>query len=84
MPTNTDDIHSWFDLINQVSYAFALSEKLQQLQHLLQPDTPFIWSNQMNDLFLESKLAIIHEIENGINIFDKTKPTYLATDQKMV
>ena len=28
MPTNTDDIHSLFDLINQVSYAFALSEKL--------------------------------------------------------
>ena len=35
-------------------------------------------------LFLESKLAIIHEIETGITIFDKTKPTYLATDQKMV
>ena len=52
MPANTDDIHSLFDLINQVSYAFALSEKLRQLQRLLQPDTPFIWSNQMNDLFL--------------------------------
>ena len=32
----------------------------------------FIWSNQINDLFLELKLAIIHEIENGISIFDKT------------
>ena len=41
---------------------------------------PFIWSNQMNDLFRESKLAIIHEIENSITIFDKTKPICLAID----
>ena len=79
-PTNIHNIRSWFGLINHVSYAFASSEKLQLLPHLLQSDTPFIWSNQMNDLFPESKLAIIHEIENGIIIFDKTKPTCLATD----
>ena len=32
----------------------------------------FIWSNQINDLFLELKLATIYKIENGITIFDKT------------
>ena len=29
-------------------------------------------------IFQESKLAIIHEIENDITIFDKTKPTCFA------
>ena len=55
-------------------------KKLQPLWHLLQPDALFIWSNEMNDLFQQPKLGIIHEIENGITIFDKTKLTFLATD----
>ena len=39
----------------------------------------------MNDLFHEFNLAIIHEIENGITIFDKNKLTCLATDwSKMI
>ena len=79
-PKNIHDIRSWFGLINQVSYAFASSEKLQPFWHLLQPNTPFVWNNYLNELFQESKSVILREIENGIAIFDKTKPTCLATD----
>ena len=34
----------------------------------------------MGTLLTESKAVIISEIENGVRIFDKTKPTCLATD----
>ena len=50
---------------------------------MLQPDKPTICINHMNNLFQKSKLAIIHEIENGITIFDKTKPTSMTTDLSM-
>ena len=69
---NIHGIRSWFGLINQVSYAFASSEKLQPFRHLLQPNTLFMWSNQLDGLFRESKSDIIQEIENGISISDKT------------
>ena len=69
----------WFNQPN----TFASSEKLQPIWHLLQPDTPTVCINHMNNLFQKSKLAIIHEIENGITIFDKTKPTSMATDLSM-
>ncbi|VDI76071.1 Hypothetical predicted protein [Mytilus galloprovincialis] len=42
--------------------------------------TPFFWDEHINKLFEESKAAIISEIEEGVRIFDKSKPTCLATD----
>ena len=79
-PRNIHNIRSWFGLINQVSYAFASSEKLQPFRHLLQPNTPFMWRNHLDELFRESKSVIIHEIKNGIIISDKIKPACLALD----
>ncbi len=74
-------MRSWFGLINQVSYAFAATERTLQFRESLKPGTPFIWNDKFNQLFEESKLAIISEIENGVRIFDKSKPTCLATDR---
>lgn len=79
-PQNIHDIRSWFGLVNQVSYTFASSKSLNPFRHLLKPNTPFVWTNQLNNVFQESKLFIISEIESGITIFDKEKPTCLATD----
>ena len=42
--------------------------------------TRFIWTDQLDRLFQESKSLIINEIHKGVEIFDKTKPTCLATD----
>ena len=53
---------------------------MQPFRHLLKPDTPFQWTDKLDALFRESKLAIIKEIEEGVRIYDKTKPTCLATD----
>ncbi|CAB3996762.1 Hypothetical predicted protein [Paramuricea clavata] len=79
-PTNLTDIRSWFGLINQVSYAFAASTRMQPFREALKPGTPFIWNEELNNLFNESKTVIVIEIEEGFRIFDKSKPTCLATD----
>ncbi|KAK3881921.1 hypothetical protein Pcinc_009185 [Petrolisthes cinctipes] len=79
-PRNITDIRSWFGLINQVSYAFASTERLQPFCHLLKPGTHFEWYKELDHLFEESKSVIIHEIRKGVEIFEKTRPTCLATD----
>lgn len=80
VPRNIHDIRSWFGLLNQVSYAFASSAVLQPFRHLLQPSTPFLWTDELDQLFRQSKHHIIREIEEGIKIFNKDTPTCLATD----
>ena len=68
-------MRSWFGPINQVSYAFAATERMLPFCQLLKPGTPFKWDSELNELFEESKSVIIEEIEEGVRIFDKSKPT---------
>ena len=79
-PANITDVRSWFGLINQVSYAFAANERILPFCQLLKPGAPFVWHNDLNNLFEESKSMIIDEIEEGVRIFDKSKLTCLAID----
>ncbi|KAK3752546.1 hypothetical protein QZH41_003484, partial [Actinostola sp. cb2023] len=79
-PANITDMRSWFGLINQVSYAFAATNRMLPFRQSLKPGESFNWNNTLNQLFEESKAAIVSEIEEGVRIFDKSKPTCLATD----
>ena len=79
-PKNITDVRSWFGLINQVSYAFSMTDRMQPFRQLLKTGIPFRWDDHLDDLFQESKAVIVSEIENGVRIFDKSKPTCLATD----
>ena len=79
-PKNITDIRSWFGLVNQVSYAFSMAERLQPFRQLIKPGTPFRWDSHLESLFQETKTVIVSEIEEGVRIFDKSKPTCLATD----
>ena len=79
-PRNITDIRSWFGLINQVSYAFASAERMLPFRQLLKPGTRFMWTDQLDSLFEESKSLIISEIHRGVEIFDKSRLTCLATD----
>jgi len=74
-PCNITDTGSWFGLINQVSYAFAATERMLPFCKSLKKGTPFLWNNEPNQLFETSKSMIIKEIEDGVCIFDKSKPT---------
>ena len=49
-------------------------------RNLLKPTTMFDWTYSLQQAFDQSKLAIIAEIKHGVTIFDKEKPTCLATD----
>ena len=80
VPRNITDIRSWFGLVNQVSYAFSMTDRMLPLRSLLKPGTSFEWDDTKTQLFEESKGIIVNEIEQGVKIFDKTRPTSLATD----
>jgi hypothetical protein len=79
-PNNITDMRSWFGLINQVSYAFASAEHMLPSREALKTGSSFTWNEELNEFFEESKAVIIREIENGVRIYDKSKPTCLATD----
>ena len=79
-PRNITDVRSWFGLVNQVAYAFSMAERMLPFRKLLKNGERFAWSPELDDIFRESKDVIVKEIERGVRIFDKTKPTCLATD----
>ena len=79
-PQNITDARSWFGLVNQVSYAFSMADHMLPFRQLLKPGGNFEWTTVLDDAFKASKEAIVREIEHGVRIFDKTKPTCLATD----
>lgn len=79
-PKNRTDIRSWFGLVNQVSYAFSMTQQMEPFRCYLKPGTVFEWNEDMEDIFNESKNVIIDEIKKEVRIFDKLKPTCLATD----
>ena len=79
-PTSLTDIRSWFGLVNQVSYAFSMTERMQPFRALLKSGQKFEWSDALEQTFQNSKLSIVKEIEKGVRIFDKSKLTCLATD----
>ena len=79
-PLNITDIRSWFGLVNQVAYAFAAAPCMLPFRNLLKPGTPFQWSDELDSAFDKSKAEIVKEIKTGVEIYDKRRPTCLATD----
>ncbi len=79
-PTNITDIRAWFGLVNQVSYAFSMTSAMAPFRHLLKTTTPFEWTEELEEALTTSKLHICHAITEGVNIFDRNRPTCLATD----
>ena len=80
IPRNIHDIRSWFGLVNQVSYAFSMAKRMLPFRSLLKKDQKFQWDTELQEIFDESKAHIVQEIETGVRIFDKSKPTCIATD----
>ena len=80
IPKSIADVLSWFGLINQVSLAFSMTDRMLPFRELLKPGTPFRWDHLLEEAFQESKAVIVSEIEQGVRIFDPSKSTCLATD----
>ena len=79
-PTDISGIRAYFGLINQVAYAFAMTEEMHPIRHLLSPKTHFEWTPQLERLFQQSKEVIVDKITEGVKLFDPQLPTCLATD----
>ena len=79
-PVSLTDVRSWFGLVNQVAYAFAAAEMMSPFRSFLKSKATFQWTDELEGLFQKSKEAIVQQIEHGVKIFEKSRPTCLATD----
>ena len=73
-------IRSWFGLVNQVSYAFSMTEVMRPFRAFLKPTTEFIWTDELQEAFEKSKTVIIEAVREGIMTFEMNRTTCLATD----
>ena len=80
IPTSTTDVCSWFGLVNQVAYSFSRADTMAPFRDLLKPSTKFVWTNEHQEAFEASKQEIIEQIQTGVEIFDKSRTTCIATD----
>lgn len=80
VPRNLTDIRSWYGMINQVSYTFAVAPAMAPFRHLLSAKIPFHWSEELQSAFEASKEEIIRQCIKGVRSFSLTAPTALATD----
>ena len=79
-PKDITGVRSYFGLINQVNYAFSNSDAMLPFRHLLKPKEPFVWTEELETAFVESKKKIVEAIKNGVETFDTRRKTCLATD----
>ena len=66
--------------VNQVAHYGQLVGAMAPFKSLLSPKTPFQWSDQLEESFVNSKKAIILTIPDGVEIFDPARKTCLQTD----
>ena len=76
---NITDIRSLFGLINQVSYCDSLRNHMAPFRKHLKPSSTFYWDDQLQQVFEQSKAAILYKITKGVGIFDPKRVTCLAT-----
>ena len=79
-PANITNARSWFGLVNQVSWAYAISPIMQPFRDLIKPNNKFIWDEHLEKLFQESKEHLIECVREGVRAFDTSRPTCLQTD----
>ena len=79
-PKNTTDIRSWFGLVNQVSHYAQLRDMMTPFRKFLSPKEKFVWTEELDSIFEESKSQILEAIREGVKIFDMKRHTCLRTD----
>lgn len=77
VPTNITDIRSWFGLVNQVSYAFSMVDKMAPFRELLKHKSPFHWDDKLNELFTDSKLKILRRDRAKVYVFSTNQSQHV-------
>jgi hypothetical protein len=78
--TDISGARGLFGLVNQGAYAFSMTKQMQPFRHLLKPSVLFAWTEELDDLFQQSKEVIINEMKEGVRLYDPERATCLATD----
>ena len=58
-PQDISGARAWFGLVNQGSFAFAMTDEMAPFRHLLKPKTKFEWTEELDKSFKLSKQNII-------------------------
>ena len=69
--------HRW---IHTIRFLCKICHQPSFVILIMRHGTKFTWIDSLNQLFEESKRVIVSKNEEGIRIFDPSKPTCLATD----
>ena len=72
-PDTLSEARSFFGMINQVSYSFAISNVMEPFRHLLKPDTwaaGFSWTEELEEGFKLAKEKIIEDVTDGVKYFE--------------
>ena len=80
-PTTLTDARSWFGLIEQVAWAYSISDTMTNFRDLTKPTVKtWQWTDALQAEFEAAKLEILRRVEDGVRTFDVRKQTCLATD----
>ena len=79
-PRDITGARSWFGLVNQVAYAFSMTEEMAPFRDLLKPGQAWYWDEQLDNIFKRSRAVITQQVEQGVRSFEVGRPTCLATD----
>ena len=71
---------SWFGLVNQVAWAYAISPVMQPFRDLVKNHSQFYWDTNLDKIFQNSRSILINQVTKGIQTFDVNKPTCVQTD----
>jgi len=80
VPRNITDVRSWFGLINQVGHYNRLCDGMAPFKPLLSPKQKFVWTEELDQAFRQSKQIIVDAIIEGVTIFDLNRQTCLRPD----
>ena len=79
-PKDITGARAWFGLVNQGSYAFAMAKEMRPFRELLKTSKKFEWTEELEVAFQKSKTTIVEAMKDGVQLFEKSRPTCLATD----
>ena len=79
-PKDISGARAWFGLVNQGSYAFAMAREMKPFRELLKTSKKFEWTDELEEAFQKSKVTIVEAMKEGVQLFECSRPTCLATD----
>jgi len=79
-PTNITSARSWFGLVNQVAWAYALGPVMAPFRDLIKPNQKFYWDNALDIAFEKSKVVIVDLVRTGVKSFDMKRTTCIQPD----